>query len=86
MTKVLNFFTHIGSYFGPGAIMLIIGIVLIVIAIIKLSNMRKAERSRTVAEFNQQFVMDTGSKISDIEAAEKRKSIAGNLGIGDRNR
>ena len=86
MTKVLNFFTHIGSYFGPGAVMLIIGIVLIVIAIIKLSNMRKAERSRTVAEFNQQFVMDTGSKISDIEAAEKRKSIAGNLGIGDRNR
>ena len=85
MIQILNFFSHIGSYLGSGAVMLVIGIALIVIAVVKLSKMRKAERSRAVAEFNQQFALDTGSRISEIEAASMRKEIAEALFIIDRN-
>ena len=85
MTQILDFFSHIGSWFGIGAIMLIAGLALIVFAAVRLSRLRGVERSRAVAEFNQQFVMDTGSNISDIEAASRRREIAGALGIGDRN-
>jgi hypothetical protein len=83
MIRILNFLSSIGSYFGPGAVILIIGIAIIIIASVKLSRLNKAERRRTVAEFNQQFVMDTGSRISDVEAASRRKAIAGELGIKD---
>ncbi len=82
MTGILDFFSHIGSYAGIGMIMLLAGIVLIVVAAFRLSSLRKAERRRTVAEFNQQFVNDTRSAISDVEAGADRRAVARNLGIG----
>lgn len=81
MTGILNFLSHIGTYAGAGMIMFFIGLILIIVAIFRLSRLRKAERSRAVAEFNQQFVKDTGSRISDVEAGAKRAEIARSLGI-----
>ena len=52
-----------------------------ILAAIKLGDLRKAERGRTVAEFNQQFSQDVGSRISDVEAGEKRRRTARDLGI-----
>ena len=81
MTGILNFITHIGSYAGAGMVMFFIGLILIIVAIVRLSGLRKADRSRAVTEFNQQFVKDTGSRISDVEAGAKRAEIARDLGI-----
>ena len=84
MTGVLNFLSHIGNYAGAGMVIFFVGLILIIAAIVRLSMLRKAERSRAVAEFNQQFVKDTGSRISDVEAGAKRREIARSLGIGKR--
>ena len=84
MTEVLNFFSHIGNYAGAGMIMLVIGIILIIAASVRLSRLRKADRRRAAAEFNQQFVADTGASVSDVEAGARRREIARELGIGER--
>ena len=84
MTGILNFLSHIGGYAGAGMIMFFIGLILIVVAVVRLGGLRKAERSRAVAEFNQRFVKDTGSRISDVEAGAKRAEIARSLGINNR--
>ena len=84
MTRILNFIAHIGGYAGAGMVILIIGIILIIIAIIRLSGLRKAERSRSVAEFNQRFAADTGTRISDVEAGRIRQEMADRLRIGER--
>lgn len=81
MTGILNFFEHIGNYAGVGMVMLLIGLCMIIIAIISLAGLRRAERSRTVAEFNRQFVSDTRFRISDVDAGAARKEIAGRLDI-----
>lgn len=85
MTRFLNVISHIGNYAGIGMLMVAIGIVLIIISIVKISKLRKADRRRTVAEFNQQFVRDTGSRISDIEAGARRREVAKELGITEHN-
>lgn len=84
MTGILNFITHIGGYAGAGMVMLVIGIILIIFAVIRLGGLRKAERSRSVAEFNQRFAADTGVRISDIEAGRIRQEMADMLRIGER--
>lgn len=86
MTVILNFFAHIGSYAGVGMVMLVLGTALIALAVMKLSGLKKAERSMTVAEFNRQFIQDTGTEISDAEAGAKRKDIARDLGIRKQER
>lgn len=83
MTHFLNMITHIGNYAGVGMAMTVIGILLVIIAITKMSKQRKIDRRRTAAEFNQQFVRDTGSRISDIEGGARRREIARELGIKD---
>lgn len=81
MTRILNIITHVGDYAGVGMVITILGIVIIMIAVMKISKLRKADRKLTIAEFNQQFVRDTGSRISDIEQGAKRREIARSLGI-----
>ena len=83
MTHFLNVITHIGNYAGVGMVMTATGIILIVAAVAMISRQRKIDRRRTAAEFNQQFVRDTGARISDIEAGAKRHEIARELGITD---
>ena len=84
MTSVLNFFASTANYAGAGMVMFFLGIAAVILAAIKLGDLRKAERGRTVAEFNQQFTQDVGSRISDVEAGEKRRRIARDLGIRGR--
>lgn len=81
MIRLLNVITHIGNYAGVGMVMAAVGIILIIVAVIELSKQRKADRRRTTAEFNQQFVRDTGSRISGIEAGARRREIAQKIGI-----
>lgn len=81
MTSVLNFFSSIGNYAGMGMAIFALGIVSVIFAVVMLGRIRKAERRRTVAEFNQQFTQDVRSRISDVEAGEKRREIARDLGI-----
>ena len=81
MIHLLNVITHTANYAGVGMIMTVAGIILITIAVVKLSKQRKADRRRTAAEFNQQFVRDTRSRISDVEAGERRREIAQKIGI-----
>lgn len=81
MTHFLDVITHIGSYAGAGMAMTVIGIVLILISITKISRQRKLDRRQTAAEFNRQFVRDTGSRISDVEEGAQRREIARSLGI-----
>ncbi|MBR0308401.1 MAG: hypothetical protein IJH92_05870 [Mogibacterium sp.] len=82
MTDILNVLTHIGNYAGPGMMIAIIGLVITVLAIIKLSRLRKKERSVSRAEFNRSFVNDTGFGISDVEEGAMRREAARELGIG----
>jgi hypothetical protein len=84
MTGILNTITHIGNYAGIGMLMLILGMILAIFAIIKISNLRRVSRDIERAEFNSRFVRDTGSRISDVEAGAKRKEAARNLGINKR--
>ena len=81
MTHFLNVITHIGNYAGVGMVMTVAGTAMVIIAIARLSRQRKLDRRRTAAEFNRQFVRDTGSRISDIEGGAKRREIARELGI-----
>ena len=81
MTSVLNFFASIGNYAGMGMAIFVLGIVSVIFAVVMLGRIRKAERRRTVAEFNQQFTQEVRSRISDVEAGEKRREIARDLGI-----
>lgn len=81
MTAILNFISHIGDYAGPGMILFFIGIGLIIFASVRLSRLSAAERSRSVAEFNQQFVSDTRYGISDVESGARRAETAERLGI-----
>ncbi len=82
MTHILDFVSNISHYAGPGMIMFVIGVALVVFAITRLTKQRAADRSVTVAEFNRQFLNDTGFSISDVEAGEARKQAASKLGIG----
>ena len=81
MTGILNFVSHIGNYAGVGMIMFFLGIACIAFAIIKLGKVRRVDREMTVAEFNRQFVNDTYSRISDVEAGSVRKDIARRLNL-----
>lgn len=82
MTYILNFVTHIGSYAGIGMIMALLGIALTVFAIIRLSGLKKKGREVSRAEFNRQFVNDTGYSVSDAEEGAIRKAAARGVGIG----
>jgi hypothetical protein len=86
MTRFLDYISNIGHYTGAGMVMLLIGIALIIISVIRLSRYREADRKITVAEFNQQFLNETGNRISDVEAGSVRKETAERLGIGTVNR
>ena len=81
MTGVLNFISHIGNYAGVGMIMVMAGFAVIIISVVKLSGIRRADRNRTVAEFNRKFVNDTHMRIADVEAGAARKDIARKLNI-----
>ena len=63
-------------------IMFVAGLAAVIAAISGLSRLRKTDRRRAVAEFNQQFVSDTRSRVADVEAGERRAEIARSLGIG----
>ena len=82
MTYILDFVTHIGNYAGVGMVMAVLGIALTVFAIIRLSGLRKKGREVARAEFNRQFVRDTGYSLSEAEEGAARKAAARGLGIG----
>ncbi len=82
MTYILDFVTHIGNYAGVGMIMALLGIALIVFSIIRLSGLRRKEREVARAEFNRQFVKDTGYHVSEAEEGAARRAAARGLGIG----
>ena len=83
MTNILNVLTHIGNYAGIGMIIAVIGLAITIFAIIKLSRMKKKNRHVSRAEFNQNFVRDTGYSISDVEEGAMRRAAAQQLGIGN---
>ncbi len=86
MTGLLNAIGNIGSYAGPGMILTLVGIVLIAVSIFRLVRHNARDRQASLAEFNQQFVNDTGLRVSDIESGAKRTRIAGSLKIGEKYR
>ena len=81
MRYILNTITHIASYAGIGMILFFVCIILIIAAVIMMGRQRSINRRVVTANFNRQFVNDTGYRISDVEAGEKRRAIAHNLGI-----
>lgn len=82
MTTILNVLSHIGNYAGIGMALAVAGIIITVIAIVKLSRLGRADRDLSRAEFNRKFAGDTGFSISDLDEGAMRKAAARNLGIG----
>ena len=74
------------GYAGVGLVMTILGLAMIVFSVLKLSSLRAADRRHSVEEFTRQFVTDTRSNISDIEAGARRRELAARLGIGQEDR
>ena len=76
MNTILNTIGGIKGYMGPGMVLAIIGIVIIIAAIRTLLRISTLKKENTAISFDQQFIQNTGTGLSDIDAGAMRKKIA----------